>query len=58
MTYGCGVERFTLDPSIGEFILTAEDMKLPEVQKTVRGELHVSERELHVSEGVRCIVHV
>lgn len=35
ITYGCGVERFTLDPSLGEFILTAEDMKLPEVQKTI-----------------------
>lgn len=35
VTYGCGVERFTLDPSIGEFILTAENMKLPEVQKTI-----------------------
>lgn len=35
ITYGCGVERFTLDPSLGEFILTAENMKLPEVQKTI-----------------------
>lgn len=35
VTYGHGVERFTLDPSIGEFILTAEKMKLPEVCKTI-----------------------
>jgi len=35
ITYGFGVERYTLDPSIGEFILTASDMKLPEVQKTI-----------------------
>jgi len=35
ITYGCGVERYTLDPSIGEFILTAENMKLPEVCKTI-----------------------
>lgn len=35
ITYGHGIERFTLDPSIGEFILTAENMKLPEKQKTI-----------------------
>ena len=33
--YGHGVERFTLDPSIGEFILTAENMKIPEKSKTI-----------------------
>eukprot|EP01038_Epipyxis_sp_PR26KG_P011547 gene11547-15466_t len=33
--YGHGVERFTLDPSIGEFILTAEDLKIPEVSKLI-----------------------
>jgi len=35
VTYGHGVERFTLDPSIGEFILTAERMTIPEVAKTI-----------------------
>ncbi|KAJ1389050.1 fructose-1,6-bisphosphatase class 1/Sedoheputulose-1,7-bisphosphatase [Ochromonadaceae sp. CCMP2298] len=35
VSYGHGVERFTLDPSIGEFILTAERMVLPDVQKTI-----------------------
>jgi fructose-1,6-bisphosphatase I len=35
LTYGHGVQRFTLDPSIGEFILTAEKMLLPAVQKTI-----------------------
>jgi len=35
LTYGHGVERFTLDPSIGEFILTAEKMTIPEVAKTI-----------------------
>jgi fructose-1,6-bisphosphatase I len=35
ITYGHGVQRYTLDPSIGEFILTAKDMKLPEVCKTI-----------------------
>lgn len=35
ITYGHGVERFTLDPSIGEFILTAEKMMIPEKPKTI-----------------------
>jgi len=35
VTYGKGVQRFTLDPSIGEFILTADNMKLPAVCKTI-----------------------
>jgi fructose-1,6-bisphosphatase I len=35
VTYGHGVERFTLDPSIGEFILTGEKITLPEVCKTI-----------------------
>ena len=35
LTYGHGVQRFTLDPSIGEFILTADNMKLPELAKTI-----------------------
>ena len=35
ITYGHGVQRYTLDPSIGEFILTAKDMTLPEVCKTI-----------------------
>ena len=33
--YGSGIQRYTLDPSIGEFILTADNMKLPEVLKTI-----------------------
>lgn len=35
ITYGHGLERFTLDPSIGEFILTAEKMRIPEKSKTI-----------------------
>ena len=35
ITYGKGVQRYTLDPSIGEFILTAKDMTLPDVCKTI-----------------------
>jgi fructose-1,6-bisphosphatase I len=35
ITYGHGVERFTLDPSIGEFILTGEKMMIPEKSKTI-----------------------
>jgi len=35
ITYGHGVQRFTLDPSIGEFILTADNIKLPPKQKTI-----------------------
>lgn len=35
ITYGHGVERFTLDPSIGEFILTGENMVIPEMSKTI-----------------------
>ena len=35
LTYGHGVQRYTLDPSIGEFILTADKMRLPEVCKTI-----------------------
>lgn len=35
ITYGHGVERFTLDPSIGEFILTGEKLTIPEVCKTI-----------------------
>ena len=35
LTYGHGVERFTLDPSIGEFIMTAEKMTIPVDGKTI-----------------------
>lgn len=35
LTYGHGVQRFTLDPSLGEFILTAEKMRIPEEAKTI-----------------------
>jgi hypothetical protein len=33
--YGFGVQRFTLDPSIGEFILTALDLEIPAKPKTI-----------------------
>jgi fructose-1,6-bisphosphatase I len=33
--YGHAVQRFTLDPSLGEFILTADNMSLPAVCKTI-----------------------
>lgn len=35
ITYGHGVQRFTLDPSVGEFILTATDLRLPAESKTI-----------------------
>lgn len=35
ITYGHGVERFTLDPSIGEFILTGERLMIPDKPKTI-----------------------
>jgi fructose-1,6-bisphosphatase I len=35
MWYGYGVQRFTLDPSLGEFILTALHMDIPSVPKTI-----------------------
>ena len=35
IAYGHGVQRFTLDPSIGEFILTANDMRVPESPKKI-----------------------
>lgn len=31
-----GVNAFTLDPSIGEFILTAPNIRIPDKPKTVR----------------------
>lgn len=33
--YNNGIQRFTLDPSIGEFILTGANLKLPEICKTI-----------------------
>jgi fructose-1,6-bisphosphatase I len=33
--YGHTVERYTLDPSLGEFILSAPDLKIPENPKTI-----------------------
>ena len=35
ITYGHGVQRFTLDPSLGEFILTANDMRVPAKSKEI-----------------------
>jgi len=35
LTFGNGVNGFTLDPSIGEFILTHSNIKVPEKPKTI-----------------------
>ena len=36
LVYGSGpIQRFTLDPSLGEFILTADDLKLPADSKNI-----------------------
>ena len=35
LTVGEGVHVFTLDPSIGEFLLTERDVKIPEQPKAV-----------------------
>ena len=35
LTFGKGVHQFTLDPSIGEFILTGKNLRIPENPKTV-----------------------
>jgi len=35
LTFGDGVHIFTLDPSVGEFILTMRDVKIPEKPKTI-----------------------
>ena len=35
ITYGQGVQRFTLDPSLGEFILTGDGLTLPAECKTI-----------------------
>jgi len=35
MTFGQGVHLFTLDPSLGEFILTSTNLKIPEKPKTI-----------------------
>ena len=35
ITYGKGIQRFTLDPSLGEFILTADKMTLPVEEKKI-----------------------
>jgi len=35
VTYGFGVQRYTLDPSLGEFILTGENLMIPEKSKTI-----------------------
>lgn len=36
LTWGKGVHGFTLDPTIGAFILSHHDIKIPENPKTVR----------------------
>lgn len=35
IAYGYGVQRFTLDPSLGEFVLTADDMRMPKEPKKI-----------------------
>mmetsp|Transcript_4185 Transcript_4185/g.9082 ORF Transcript_4185/g.9082 Transcript_4185/m.9082 type:complete len:328 (-) Transcript_4185:576-1559(-) len=35
LTFGKGVHLFTLDPSVGEFVLTARDMKIPSPGKKI-----------------------
>jgi len=35
ITYGHGVQRFTLDPSLGEFILTLSSLTIPEKPKEI-----------------------
>ena len=35
ITYGHGVMRFTLDPSIGEFVLTGENLRIPDEPKMI-----------------------
>lgn len=35
LTYGAGVNGYTLDPSIGEFVLTHPNIRIPEVSKTI-----------------------
>ena len=35
ISYGRGIQRYTLDPSIGEFILTGDNMRIPIEPKTI-----------------------
>jgi fructose-1,6-bisphosphatase I len=35
LTYGAGVNGYTLDPSIGEFVLTHPNIRIPEESKTI-----------------------
>jgi len=35
ITWGTGTHIFTLDPSVGEFLLTAESLKIPEKPQTI-----------------------
>mmetsp|Transcript_19658 Transcript_19658/g.23899 ORF Transcript_19658/g.23899 Transcript_19658/m.23899 type:complete len:177 (-) Transcript_19658:2267-2797(-) len=35
LSFGNGVHLFTLDPSVGEFIITTENVKIPEKPKTI-----------------------
>ena len=37
LTWGHGVHGFTLDPTIGAFILSHHNIRIPENPKTVRG---------------------
>jgi hypothetical protein len=44
LTWGKGVHGFTLDPTIGTFILSHQNIRIPDDPKTVRA---VSERLIH-----------
>jgi len=35
VTWGKGVHRFTLDPTLGEFVLIAQNLKIPDKPKTI-----------------------
>merc|ERR1712100_822647 len=35
VTFGKGVHCFTMDPSLGEFVLTQRDLKIPDTPKTI-----------------------
>ena len=42
LSMGSGVHGFTLDPSIGEFILTAQDMTIPQKVRICRSSMNMS----------------
>jgi fructose-1,6-bisphosphatase I len=50
VTFGNGVNGFTLDPAIGEFILTHSDIKIPDKPKTIYScnEVHTQNTHTHI----------